>query len=396
MTSWVARRREARWLGVPAGDLALAVVLAVFGFLDTVLNGQFIWMDQWRGPRLINGIVVPVAALLLAWRRRFPLSVLAGVLGAMVALGFAYGASQTSTNVFTAAVAVYSAAVYGASVPLAVGIAAAGIWLRDAHDPAIKTFGDHVWDWMFAGVFFGVGLATRRRHERVISAEAQARAAEQAQAERAEAAAEAERRRIARELHDIVAHSLGVLVFQAGVGEQLIDRDPGQAQEAFRAIRAAGLEAVGEMGTILGLIRGDDVAGREPQPRAADIETLVRKARDTGVAVEYGVEIGGPGEPPPLPAAVELSVYRIAQEGLTNAMRYAPAAAVRIGVSYREQNVLVEVVNEAGTGTGPGPCGSGRGLIGLRERVAIFGGQLDSGPRPEGGWRLAATLPVTR
>ena len=396
MTSWVARMREARWLGVPAGDVALAVVLATFGFLDTVFNRQFIWMDQWRGPRLINGIVVPVAALLLAWRRRFPLAVLAGVLGAMVALGFAYGASQTSTNVFTAAVAVYSAAVYGASLPLAIGIAAVGIWLRDAHDPAIKTFGDHVWDWMFAGVFFGVGLATRRRHERVVSAEAQARAAERDQAERAEAAAEAERRRIARELHDIVAHSLGVLVFQAGVGEQLIDHDPGQAQEAFRAIRAAGLEAVGEMGTILGLIRGDGAAGREPQPRAADIETLVRKACDTGVPVEYGVEPGVHGDPPSLPAAVELSMYRIAQEGLTNAMRYAPTAPVRIGVSYREQDVLVEVVNEAGAGTAPVSGGSGRGLIGLRERVAIFGGQLDSGPRPEGGWRLAATLPVTR
>lgn len=223
-------------------------------------------------------------------------------------------------------------------------------------------------------------------------AEDQARSAEQAQTERAEAAAEAERQRIARELHDIVAHSLGVLVFQAGVGEQLIDRDPGQAREAFRAIRAAGLEAVGEMGTILGLIRGDGVAGREPQPRAADIETLARKARDTGVAVELDVR----GDPPPLSAAVELSLYRIAQEGLTNAMRHAPSAPVRIGISYREQDVLVEVVNEAGPGTGPGPRGSGRGLVGLRERVGIFGGQLDAGPRPEGGWRLAATLPGAR
>ncbi len=193
--------------------------------------------------------MVPAAALLLAWRRRFPLSVLAGVCAAMVGLSFAYGASQTSVNVFITAVAVYSAAAYASSVPLAAGITAAGIWLRDAHDPAITSFGAHLWDWIFAGLFFGVGLATRRRHERVIIAENQVRAAEQAQAERAEAAAEAERQRIARELHDIVAHSLGVLVFQAGVGEQLIDRDPGKAREAFQAIRAAGLEAVGEMGT---------------------------------------------------------------------------------------------------------------------------------------------------
>lgn len=388
--NWVARMRGVQIAGAPAGDLAFAVVLAVFGFLDAVLTAQFQWLDQWHGPRLVNGIVVPAAALLLAWRRRFPLTVLAGVCAAMVGLGFAYGSSQTSTNVFVIAMAVYSAAAYAASVSLAAGITAVGIWLRDAHDPAITTFGEHLWDWVFVGLFFGVGLATRRRHKRVICAENQARSAEQAQAERAAAAAEAERRRIARELHDIVAHSLGVLVFQAGVGEQLIDHDPGQAREAFRAIRVAGLEAVGEMGTILGLIRGDGVVGREPQPRAADIETLVRKARDTGVPVELGVH----GDPPQLPAAVELSMYRIAQEGLTNAMRHAPSAAIRVGISYRERDVLVEVVNEARPGPEPGPRGSGRGLIGLRERVAIFGGQLDVGPRPDGGWRLAATLPA--
>jgi signal transduction histidine kinase len=390
--SVTARMRGVQVAGASAGDLALAVVLAVFGFADTVLTAQFQWLDQWRGPRLVNGLVVPAAALLLAWRRRFPLTVLAGVCAAMVGLGFAYGASQTSTNVFVTAIAVYSAAAYASSVALAAGITAVGIWLRDAHDPAIRTFGEHAWDWVFAGLFFGIGLATRQRHTRVVTAENQARSAERDQAERAEAAAEAERQRIARELHDIVAHSLGVLVFQAGVGEQLIDRDPGQAREAFRAIRAAGLEAVGEMGTILGLIRGDSVVGREPQPQAADIATLVRKARDTGVAVELEVH----GDPPALPAAVELSLYRIAQEGLTNAMRYAPSAPIRVGVSYRERDVLVEVVNEAGAETGPGPRGSGRGLIGLRERVAIFGGQLDAGPRPAGGWRLAATFPAAR
>ena len=115
-------------------------------------------------------------------------------------------------------------------------------------------------------------------------------------------------------------------------------------------------------------------------------------ARDTGVPVEFSVQGDDGGRP--LPAAVELSMYRVAQEGLTNAMRHAPSAPVRVGISYREQCVLVEVVNDAGPVTGR--RGSGRGLIGLGERVAIFGGQLDAGPRPEGGWRLAATLPAAR
>jgi signal transduction histidine kinase len=132
------------------------------------------------------------------------------------------------------------------------------------------------------------------------------------------------------------------------------------------------------------------MSGRQPQPRAADIEGLVRRARDTGVSVDFDVR----GDVTTLPAAVELSVYRIAQEGLTNAVRHAPSAPVRVEVRYRDERVDVEVVN--GPGTSAVPQGGGRGLIGLRERVAIFGGRLDVGPETDGGWRLAATLPVTR
>ena len=144
------------------------------------------------------------------------------------------------------------------------------------------------------------------------------------------------------------------------------------------------------MGTILGLIRGERWSGREPQPRAADIETLVRRARDTGMQVDFDIH----GDAAPLPAAVELSIYRIAQEGLTNAVKHAPSAAIRVDVRYREEGVDVEIVN--GPGTSVVPNGGGRGLIGVSERVAVFGGRLDVGPCTDGGWRLAATLPVTR
>ena len=155
------------------------------------------------------------------------------------------------------------------------------------------------------------------------------------------------------------------------------------------------------MGTILGLIRGDGVAGREPQPRAADIETLVRKARDTGVPVEFSVH----GDPPPLPAAVELSMYRIAQEGLTNAMRHAPSAPVRVGISYREQSVLVEVVNDAGRGGSDRQAGqrarpdrAGRAGGDLRRparRPAAAGGRLAAGGDPAGGPVTGDGGPVT-
>lgn len=380
-------------VGAPAGDLALAVLLALFGFADTVLTHQLDWLDQWHGPRAVNGAVVPAATLLLAWRRRYPMLVLTATFATLVGLGAAYGSSQASTTVFTVAVAVYSAAAYGSSLAYGVAVIAVGVWLRDEFDPDLSSFSDRVWDWVFVGLLLGVGLATRSRHSRMLAAQEQARSAQATQAARVAQAAEAERHRIARELHDIVAHSLGVLIFQAGVGEQLADQDPGKTREAFRSIRIAGLEAIGEMSTILGLIRGDQLAPRSPQPTAADIEALVDKARAIGATVQYDVH----GRARPLPAALELSLYRIAQEGLTNALKHAPSAAIRLDLRYSPHAVEVEVVDDgSATGTALARDGGGHGLTGLGERVAIFGGQLDVGPRREGGWRLTATLPVNR
>ena len=384
------RLRRRMVLGAPIGDVVLAVMLAAFAFADTFFTDAFSGLDQWRGPRPVNATVVPLAALAIAWRRRFPLTALVATCVAMDALGFVYGSTQASVTVFMLAITVYTATAYGSSLPVAVGVTGVAVFLRDAYDPAIHVIGERIWDWLFIGMFIGIGYGTRLRQSRLSASERSAREAEREQAARADAAVDQERQRIARELHDIVSHSLGLLVFQAGVGEQFVNTDPDKAREAFQSIRVAGLEAVGEMGTILGLIRGDRKSGREPQPRAVDIETLVRRARDTGVTVEFGVH----GTPPVLPAAVDLSVYRIAQEGLTNAIKHAPSAPVRVELHYRDESVAVEIVNGEATTVIAG--GNGRGLIGLRERVAIFGGHLDVGPAADGGWRLAATLPIAR
>ena len=387
-----------RILGAPGSDLILAVALAVFAAMDTLFTRGFGWLDEWRGPRAVNGIVMPVAALLLAWRRRYPLAVLAGVMLAIDSLGYLYGSTQASTSVFIIAIAVYSAAAYGSSVLAGVTITAVGVWIRDAYDPLLTSAGERIWDWIFVGIFYGVGYGTRLRRRHLEGVKAQAREAERNSASQIAAAAEAERQRIARELHDIVSHSLGLLVFQAGVGEQFVDTEPEKARDAFRSIRVAGAEAVSEMGTILGLIRGERAAGREPQPRAADIELLVAKARASGVDVDLVVD----GEVRALPAAVELSMYRIAQEGLTNAFRHAPNAPVQVEVHYGAQNVRVVILNSsAGLQTpvrsGPDrPIGGGRGLIGLAERMSIFDGQLEVGPTIQGGWSLSATLPAVR
>jgi signal transduction histidine kinase len=390
MARLLARLRTAEVLGAPLGDLAMAVVLALFGLVDTVFTGQMQWLDQWRGPRLINGIVVPLIALALTWRRRFPLTVLTIVLGGMVSLSLAYGASQTTSNVFVSAIAIYSAAVYGRSLLLAAVLIAVGVAIRDAHDPAIVTFGEHLWSGLFAALAFLVGLATRQRQARALTLEERAAAVEQEQRQRAEEAAEEERRRIARELHDIISHSLGVVVLQAGAAEQVLDHDPQRARAVLETIRTTGLEAIGEMSRLLGLIRHDAPAFREPQPSLADIDAMVASMRDAGLQVDLVIH----GQPDhPLPAAVELSVFRIVQEGLTNALKHAGTGPVRASLTFSGQEVAVEIADD---GAGPAAGRGARlGLIGMRERVAVFGGCLDAGPRPDGGWTLRATLPVT-
>jgi signal transduction histidine kinase len=224
---------------------------------------------------------------------------------------------------------------------------------------------------------------------RTYALEQHAETLEREQEQRATAAVEEERRRIARELHDIISHSLGVLVLQAGAAEQVLERDPERAREVRRSSRATGQEAIGEMGTLLGLIRGEAVASREPQPSLADLDRLVAKMREAGLDV--GLEIQG--ERRALPAALELSAFRIVQEGLTNALKHAGPAHARVLLRYGDDELEVEVADD-GSGNGNGR-GNRRGLAGIGERVAVFGGRLDAGPRPDGGWTLRAGFPLT-
>jgi signal transduction histidine kinase len=232
-----------------------------------------------------------------------------------------------------------------------------------------------------------VGFGMRAR---TTALEQYAEALERNQKLRAEAAANEERRRIARELHDIISHSLGVLVLQAGAAEQVLERDPERAREVLRSIRATGQEAIGEMGMLLGVIRGEAVASREPQPSLSDLEGLVKKMREAGLGVELDIE----GERRALPAALELSAFRIVQEGLTNALKHAGHANARVILRYGEAELELEVADDGG-GAANG-SGSRRGLAGVGERVAVFGGRLDAGPRPDGGWTLRAGFPLAR
>ena len=382
VTSAAVPVRVRQALAGRSADPALAIALVVFAELDVFIS------SDWRGPAAANAVVVAAMALSLAWRRRRPLTVLAVVIGGYVGLSLAFGASQTWSNVFLIVTGVYSAVAYGGEPLLAAALSTAGIVVGALTDPLIHSFGDAVWGPSLVVLTVGAGFAGRSIRARTSALEDRADALDREEQRRAAEAAAEERRRIARELHDIISHSLGVVVLQAGAAERMLGRDPARAQEVLESIRANGLEAIGEMKTLLGLMDSGPRSTREPQPSLSDVDGLVSRMRDAGLDVSLAVE----GQHRALPAALELSAFRVVQEGLTNSLKHAGGAHVRAVLRYGKDELEVEIADD-GAAVANG-AGSGRGLAGMRERVEIFGGRLAVGPQPGGGWMLHASFPL--
>lgn len=378
-----AFQRLRRTLGSRQGDLGLAIALAALAQYE-------IWRgDGYRGATWVNAIVVGAMAIALAWRRQAPLLVLGIVMGGLGLISLLFGSSETGSLLLIGIVAVYSAAAHSSHPFAAAGIAWAGALSHDLLDPAVDSLGEALYSSFAFALVFLLGLAMRVRQRRSERAEARVEMLE-TESERRRLATAAERRRIAHELHDVVSHSLGVMVLQAGAAEQVLETSPDKARLALRAIRQSGQEAIDEMARLLGLIRDEPMPTLEPHPRLADLDGLVQQARRTGLDVDFGVE----GRPRDLPAALELSAYRVVQEGLTNVLKHAGAATAQVVVRYAESELVVEVADD-GSASSSGP-GGGNGLMGMRERVAVFGGKLEAGRDADGGWTLRAVLPVER
>lgn len=366
------------------GDIVLAVVLAGFGIYDAM---NFPGMP---GPEAVNAIVVATSALFLIWRRSRPLLAFTGSMGSLTALALVFGHYESGSSVFIGAVAVYSAAAYGRNLPYVVAVIAGFSAALNLGQPRDEAIGDLLWTAGALALMFSAGVAARRYRSRSAALEAQNLELERSQTERAAVAAAEERQRIARELHDIVAHALSAVVLQAGAAEQNLDRDPARVREALRSIRQTGQEAIGELGTLVALARDDHEPSRRPQPTLADLNHLLATTRDAGLPVVMVIE----GEPGELPTALQLSAYRTIQEGLTNALKHAGEAEARVMLRYLDNEFEVEVLDNGG-GNAQGP-GSRLGLAGLRERAGVFGGRLEAGPRPGGGWALRAVFPLVR
>ena len=364
------------------GDAALAALLTAFALVEVSVFGL--------RPTVVAVPAALVAGAALYWRRAAPLLVVGATLGAL-AVESALGVSLHKTDypMLMALVALYTA---GAYLPLreaaaALAIAAGCIWISFA---ASQTNGHS--DFVFtlvvisAGWLVGRGMHGRTQQARELTERTRLLERE-AEAERAAAVAE-ERRRIARDLHDVIAHSVSVMVVQAGAAEDIAERHQDGILEPIRAVQETGRAALVEISRLLGLLREDGAElGLAPQPRVDELGELVAQARAAGLPVRLHVE----GTPRALPLGVDLSLYRIAQEALTNARKHGGPSA-EVVLRYRGREVELAIENE------PGPARNGHrgghGLVGMRERVAVFGGSLEAGPRPDGGFRVQARLPL--
>ena len=365
-------------------DAALAAGLAAFAAVGThfAAHGQHAYRQVDAGAYAL----AVAAAGALVWRRRYPVQVMGVVFAATLvyfALGYPGGPIWLPLIV-----AYFTAAVRGHRLAAAI-TAAAGFavfpWLdyllRNARPPSAIFLGALA-AWLL--LVLGAAEIVRGRRERAAET---ALIREEEQLRRASE----ERLRIARELHDAIGHHLSLINVQSGVALHLGEELPEQARSSFSAIKQASKEALSELRSVLSVLRQEDEpAPRSPTSTIARLDDLVSQAAAAGLAVR--TEIDGP--PRPLPFSVDAAAYRIVQEALTNVARHAGPATAIVRVCYAERDLAVQV-DDDGTGPPPGPpAGNGRGIIGMRERAAALGWELQAGARPSGGFRVQARLPL--
>jgi signal transduction histidine kinase len=361
----------------------------IAGVIGAIFVAEVLTESGFAGHRPLNVLIALAFSATLVVRRRFPMIPLAaGVLVielANVARPAVPNAlAETGAFLFAFIFGIYSAGRYatGRALYACAVIVVAAIPLASIEPGDPVTFGNLAFFVMFFGGPLVAGRIVRRRvlRERVLEVERDTKAVE--------AVAE-ERTRIARELHDVVAHAISVVVLQARGGRKVLTEEPAAAREAFDVIEQVSEQALTEMRRLLGLLReGDEELALAPQPSLSRIEELVSGLKASGLPVQVTVE----GDPAPLPPGVDVSAYRIVQEALTNALKHAGPARAHVFLRYGAEDLELEIVDD-GSGIGNGG-GSGHGLAGIRERVAIIGGEMDSGRREAGGYVVRARLPL--
>jgi len=356
-------------------DVAVAVATTVAVELET-------WMTaDAQGHRAAVAALGPLVTVGVAVRRRYPMlvGVVAGVLAVVMQTFWAFA-------VLSWAVAwlcdMYALAVWSRPRRFWLGLASyAAVGL------AFAPFGRHPGN----GVFFIVAstVAIVLVHVIVGDRDRRVRLAERERDVAAREAVVEERARIARELHDAIAHNVSMMVVQAGAERRVLGEERSSTREVLETVEQIGRGALTEMRRLVGMLRGDSGEPLAPQPGLDDLATLVTQVREAGLPVELSVE----GERRDLPVGIELSAYRIVQEALTNALKHAGDAHASVHVRYGVDSLELEIIDD-GAGAAAPVASGGHGLVGMRERVALYGGRFDAGRRPSGGFSVRVLLPV--
>jgi signal transduction histidine kinase len=363
--------------------LGIGLTGAVLGRGHEVGPEGPLWFDELA----MLAIVLPLLA-----RRRFPF-------GAPVAVGVAAGAISfvdhtvvpfDGVTFIVGCAALFLVGLLRDRLQAVAGFAVAvGVLAVVVHNDPRSGVGNFVVATIIFTIVWTIAFGVGRKSVEADEAKERATRAEREREERAHTAVEEERARIARELHDVVGHSVSVMTVQASGVRRLLRPEQEREREALLIVERTGREALAEMRRMVGVLRRPEEApALAPQPSLEHLDRLVEQTREAGLPVELRVE----GEAVELPAGVDLTAYRLVQEGLTNALKHARATRAEVLVNYGDGQIEV-VVRDDGKGVGNGD-GGGHGLVGMRERVLVYGGELDAGPQPGGGYRLRAKLPV--
>lgn len=340
-------------------------------------------------PGLVVVAIATSAALI--YRRRYPL----GVLWFVITATLASEGELPRITFFACAIAGCSAAYYSPyRWPTYASLLAAAVMYARFDQEDLPTVPSGMATTLILALVGIGGIALRLWREQAKDGQAKVVALERERAEAVRRAAAEERARIARDLHDVVTHNVSMMVIQAGAARRAMDASPQESKEALLAVEATGRTALNELRQVMGLLTQDDLGEQidlTPQPDLSQLRSLVERVREAGMPVELRIT----GEARPIPAGEALAAYRVVQEALTNSVKHAPGASALVSLEYKVDSLQIDVADTGGTAGATTPAGSGRGLIGLRERLAVYGGTLTTGRRlSQDGYRVTATIPL--
>ena len=388
---WVTRDRMVGGQRAPSVfDWLVGLALVVIAFLE-IASGAF------PGPVAVAAAFQVASTLPVAFRRLAPLPAI--TMSVVVSLPYvlAYGAGNSLAGAVTLLLLVYSVGRHLEGRGLRAGTAMGLLMIVELGiGGRLATLEDWIYVLLIYGAALVFGVALRAQVERSISLALAADRAQREQGATAQAAVHEERARIARELHDVVAHNVGLIVLQAGGARSVLGTDPDRARIALQQVEETGRQTLAEMRHLVGILRVDENGDRQPLPRLERLPVLVDEARTAGLAVELEVE----GPPVDLPAGLELAAYRLIQEALTNVRKHAPTSRAKVRLCYEPDRLRIEVSDDGGPSdavrdSARNASGLGHGLIGMRERVQMYDGRMQAGPMPGGGFRVEAVLPLS-